>query len=113
MAREKTLRVRISEDEAAWIESERARMEQNLKGIVVTTSDAIRHLLHSDKKHEARLSDIACHVFQGDIAASLHELSYDPDEITRVLMAFQEAHKKAREQLAERLNVRDAEDIAR
>ena len=115
MTKDRALKVRVSDAEFELIEQERQNMQKFFLGVKVTMSDALRHLIQSDRRHEARLWDLNSAQIQIDLAAHLHMVEGDKFDIVHVLNAFEAAHQKARQERNRRLGIDKMEvtDISR
>ena len=71
----------------------------------ITRSDAIRHMIASDRRHEARLVHVDGYALVTDIGRALEALDYDADARTQVLAGVQAAHAHLQDQLSEELDV--------
>ena len=88
--------ITVSDQENALIEARREDMQRTFPGVSISKNDAVKNLILSDKKHEARLYDVMLHVITNDIAEALGSLGWDGDEIVTVLRGVYAAHPESR-----------------
>ena len=60
--------LQLTDTERAFVEEEREKMQRAMPGIRVSVSDALRHLMRRDLKHEARLHEVTEHIIAHDLA---------------------------------------------